>query len=174
MSGRVFLVGFMGSGKTRVGKLLAKKLNWTWVDLDREVSGAAGMSIPDLFRLEGEEGFRDRERAALQTHLKAENEVISCGGGIILRPENLEDLLREPHVYCLRITPESVFRRVGNDPRRPLLRGPNPYETIKKLMADRADLYARFPNQIDVDHLRTPEVVDAILPKLGNGETIEP
>jgi shikimate kinase len=171
MSGRIFLVGFMGSGKTRVGKLLAKELKWNWVDLDKEVVRSAGMSIPELFKLEGEQGFRDRERAALQEHLQADNEVISCGGGIILRPENMQDLLAEPHVYCLRITPESVFRRVGNDPRRPLLQGPHPYETIKELMAGRADLYARFPNQIDVDHLRTSEVVEAILPMLGTGFT---
>ncbi|MEX2608117.1 MAG: shikimate kinase [Kiritimatiellia bacterium] len=157
----------MGSGKTRVGKLLAKKLNWKWVDLDREVVNAAGMSIPELFKQEGEQGFRDRERAALQAHLCAENEVISCGGGIILRPENLEDLLKEPQVYCLRITPESVFRRVGNDPRRPLLQGPDPYGKIKELMSGREALYARFPHQIDVDHLRTSEVVDSILPMLG-------
>ncbi len=168
MSGRIFLVGFMGSGKTRVGKLLAKKLKWNWVDLDKEVVKAAGVTIPELFTREGEEGFRDRERVVLQEHLQAENEVISCGGGIVLRPENLEDLLKEPQVYCLRITPESVFRRVGNDPRRPLLQGPNPYEKIKELMASRADLYARFPNQIDVDHLRTSDVVDAILLSLGN------
>ncbi|MDA3874751.1 MAG: shikimate kinase [Kiritimatiellae bacterium] len=171
MSSRIFLVGFMGSGKTRVGKLLAKKLKWNWVDLDHEVVENAGMSIPELFASEGEQGFRDRERVALQTHLQSQNEVISCGGGVILRPENVEDLLKEPHVYCLRITPEAVFRRVGNDPRRPLLQGPNPYRTIKELMASRADLYARFPRQIDVDHLRTSEVVDLILPTLGNGHT---
>lgn len=173
MSGRIFLVGFMGSGKTRVGKLLAKKLKWNWVDLDHEVVKIAGMSIPDIFASEGEQGFRNRERAALQTHLRAQNEVVSCGGGVILRPENLEDLLKEPHVYCLRITPETVFRRVANDPRRPLLQGPHPYETIKELMAGRADLYARFPRQIDVDHLRTAEVVDRILPTLGSERTAD-
>lgn len=163
MSPSIFLVGFMGSGKTRVGKLLAKRLGWNWIDLDHVIVEEAGKSIPEIFTHEGEDGFRKREREVLTSFLHTENYVISCGGGIITVPQNLEDLVRQPRSLCLRITPETVFRRVGNDPRRPLLQGKDPYARIQELMALREPFYERFKNFVQVDKLRTAVIVNRII-----------
>jgi len=163
MNPPIFLVGFMGSGKTRVGKLLARCLKWNWVDLDHKISSDAGLSIPEIFSQEGEEGFRKRERASFLTYAQIENTVVSCGGGIVTVPENLEDLVNQPRTICLRISPETVFRRVGNDPRRPLLQGPDPFVKIQELMQERKPYYSRFDKVIDVDKLKSGEIVNQIL-----------
>lgn len=162
----IFLVGFMGSGKSRIGKLLARVLKWRWLDLDQLIVQEAGKSIPEIFASEGEAGFRLRERACLQQLLTAEAVVVSCGGGVVTQPENLQDLLQQPRVICLRIQPETVFRRVGNDPRRPLLSSRDPLGHIRKLMQEREAYYQAFPRQIDVDKLRSGEVVNRILAEL--------
>lgn len=163
MNPSVFLVGFMGSGKTRVGKLLARRLQWDWVDLDEVIVEQAGISIPEIFSTEGEGGFRKRERHVLTQYLNSQQKVISCGGGVITVPENLEDLVRQPRSLCLKINPETVFRRVGNDPRRPLLQGKDPFAKIQELMNVRAPYYERFNHSIQVDKLRTAVVVNQII-----------
>lgn len=159
----IFLVGFMGSGKTRVGKLLARLLKWKWVDLDQLIVNDDGTSIPEIFEREGESGFRKRERACLQKLLTAQCVVVSCGGGVVTQPDNLQDLLTQPRVVCLRIQPETVFRRVGNDPRRPLLNSQDPLGHIRRLMQERDPYYQAFPYQVDVDRLRSGEVVNRII-----------
>jgi shikimate kinase len=159
----IFLVGFMGSGKTRVGKLLARMLKWKWLDLDQLIVNEAGKSIPEIFKSEGESGFRKRERACLQKLLSAQCVVVSCGGGVVTQPENLKDLVAQPRVVCLRIQPETVFRRVGNDPRRPLLCSQDPLGHIRELMKQREAYYEVFRHQVDVDRLRSGEVVNRIL-----------
>ncbi|WFB35248.1 shikimate kinase [Kiritimatiellota bacterium B12222] len=169
MSGEepIFLVGFMGSGKTRVGKLLSKRLGWGWVDLDHEIEAQAQMPISEIFKKEGESGFRLREKAVLDQFSQQEEIVVSCGGGIVTEADNLKQLLSLPRVVCLRLTPETVFKRVGNDPRRPLLHGQDPYGQIQKLMKAREGYYVQFSHQIDVDRLRTAEVVNEIIGLFG-------
>ena len=157
----------MGSGKTRTGQLLAKHLGWTWLDLDDRIVEIAGKSIPDIFSQDGEGAFRKMERQCFQEALAGENMVVSCGGGIVTQPENLRDLLAQPRVVCLRIQPETVFRRVGNDPRRPLLQGSDAMGQIRKLMQARAPYYQQFEFQIDVDKCRSSEVVNRIIDNLG-------
>lgn len=163
MNPPVFLVGFMGSGKTRTGKELAERLAWEWIDLDDQIVETAGKSIPQIFSGEGEEHFRQLERRCLQKVLSRENLVVSCGGGIVTQPESLNLLLEQPRVICLRISPETVFRRVGNDPRRPLLQGADSMGIIRSLMREREPCYSRFPHQIDVDKRNASEVVDEIV-----------
>lgn len=157
----------MGSGKTNVGKQLAKHLKWSWVDVDEEIVRQAGKSIPEIFANEGEAYFRELERQCLLELLPSENQVVSCGGGIVTRPDNLRDLVAQPRSVCLRVSPETVFRRVGNDPRRPLLQGADPLGKIRELMQQRAPYYQEFPHQIDVDKLKTKEVVRKIIDELG-------
>ncbi|MDF3127569.1 shikimate kinase [Kiritimatiellaeota bacterium B1221] len=166
MTSPVFLVGFMGSGKTQTGQLLAKRLGWSWLDLDEKIVEVAGKSIPEIFAQEGEGAFRKMERACLQEALASEATVVSCGGGIVTQPDNLRDLLHQSRVVCLRIQPETVFRRVGNDPRRPLLQGSDSMGQIRKLMTEREVYYQQFPLQIDVDKCRASEVVDRIIDQL--------
>ncbi len=167
MNPPVFLVGFMGSGKTRIGQLLSKRMGWSWLDLDDRIVEVAGKSIPDIFAQEGETAFRKMERQCLQETLSAESLVVSCGGGIVTQPDNLQDLLNQQRVVCLRIQPETVFRRVGNDPRRPLLQGSDSMGQIRKLMQEREAYYQKFPFQVDVDKCRASEVADQIVKGLG-------
>lgn len=109
----------MGSGKTTVGRVLARELGWDFVDLDREISHAAGRTIPEIFELYGEGRFRDLEHRALLASLGGETErVVACGGGIVERPENRERLAQVPTVF-LREDVGVLFGRT-RDARRPL------------------------------------------------------
>jgi shikimate kinase len=168
MNTPLLLIGFMGSGKTQVGRLLARSLHVPFVDLDESIARDAGCGIPDLFAREGEDGFRRREHEALKRSLQPGGRIVSCGGGIIVRPENRDLLLAQPHVYCLRVSAESVLKRVGNDPNRPLLHGADPLTRIRELQQQRAPWYALFPHQIDTDGFRPSEVADRILSDLRN------
>ena len=115
----IAIVGYMGSGKGTVGRMLARSLGWDFVDLDREISRSAGRTIPEIFERFGEEGFRDMENAALIDALAGPPErVVACGGGIVERPENRERLSRVPTVF-LREDLGVLFART-RDARRPL------------------------------------------------------
>ena len=144
---RVILTGFMGAGKTTVGRLLARHLGWAFLDLDELVTLAAGRSIPDLFAAEGEAGFRAREAEALATALALERVVIATGGGTVLAPANRERLAREPWVFWLTAPVAELARRLEGDAGRPLLATPGagdgaaaghgPEETRGRRLAER-------------------------------------
>ena len=119
MEGPVAIVGYMGCGKGTVGRMLARSLGWGFVDLDHEISRAAGRTIPEIFERCGEAGFRDMEHQALLAALDGSPErVVACGGGIVERPENRERLARVPTVF-LREDIGVLFGRT-RDARRPL------------------------------------------------------
>ena len=119
MEGPVAIVGYMGCGKSTVGRMLARSLGWDFVDLDREISRSAGRTIPEIFERCGEEAFRALEHNALLTALDGKRErVVACGGGIVERPENRERLARVPAVF-LREDVGILFGRT-RDARRPL------------------------------------------------------
>jgi shikimate kinase len=100
LEGPVAIVGYMGCGKSTVGRMLARSLGWDFVDLDREISRSAGRTIPEIFERCGEEAFRALEHNALLTALDGKRErVVACGGGIVERPENRERLARVPAVF---------------------------------------------------------------------------
>lgn len=169
MTDSVFLVGFMGSGKSAVGRELADRLGWSYLDLDEEIVRDAGCSIPDIFAAEGEAGFRTREAECLSRALHTPHQVVSCGGGIVTLPENLQQLLDHPGTVCLEVSAEEVWNRIGQDPNRPLLQGEDPQGTIRSLMEERAPLYAQVPLRIKTDGFRTSEVVDQVLSELRKG-----
>jgi shikimate kinase len=156
----LILVGFMGSGKTTVGRRLARALQWRFVDIDRQIEADAGKSIPDIFESEGEEGFRSRERQALEKTLRRTFQVIACGGGIVTRPENIERLNRGGHVFCLRASLATLRGRVGKDPNRPLA------AKFETLYTERKPLYDSFANQVDTDAGDQKRVVREILHRL--------
>ncbi len=141
----LILVGFMGSGKSTVGRRLAKALQWRFVDLDRVIERDAGKPIPKIFEEEGEAGFREREQAALKKTLRRTFQVIACGGGIVTVPENIPLMKNGGHVFCLRASLKTIRERVGKDPNRPLA------VHLEALYAKRLPLYAQFEHQIDTD-----------------------
>jgi shikimate kinase len=117
----IFLIGFMASGKTTVGRLLAERLEWAFVDLDKLIEDGAGGTVADIFAAEGEEGFRKRETEALREVAQRRKTVIATGGGAPCREENLEAMLGAGRVFWLEVSPEEAVQRAGKASGRPLL-----------------------------------------------------
>ncbi|MGG4605390.1 shikimate kinase [Paenalcaligenes sp. Me131] len=138
----IFLVGMMGAGKTTIGKQLARSLNRSFTDLDHELEARCGVRIADIFDIEGEEGFRRREAAALDACTRLPGIVLATGGGAILLPENRNFLKQRGLVVYLRASAEELFKRVAKDKSRPLLQTPNPRQRLTELLAKREPMYA--------------------------------
>ena len=170
-SPNIILVGFMASGKSSTGRYVAGKLGREFIDMDTEIERREGRSIPDIFAKEGEAHFRALERALVQELAARENLVLAPGGGIVINPDNIRDFAACGLVINLRVSPEVVLARVGQDPHRPLLQGADPLQRIRDLMAKRKDLYGAIPHQLDTDGL-TPEAVgDRVLELFGKWGT---
>ncbi|NLG84069.1 MAG: shikimate kinase [Firmicutes bacterium] len=136
------LIGFMGSGKTTVGRLLAAELGYDFVDLDALIVAQSGLSIPAIFAREGEEGFRRREREALRSVAGRPRQVLATGGGIVLDPANVELLRATGLVVWLSASLAAVLSRVKEGRGRPLLAGKDP-GAAAELFAAREELYRR-------------------------------
>ena len=139
--GNIALVGLMGAGKTSVGRLLAKKLQKTFLDCDHEIEKRTGVSIPVIFEIEGEEGFRRREAAVLRDLIELQNAVVATGGGAVLTPENRDALSRSAVVVYLKATVEDLWQRTKHDRNRPLLRTDDPRRRLAELFEQRDPLY---------------------------------
>jgi len=149
----VWLVGMMGSGKSRVGALLAARLGRPFVDTDRVVEARAGATIVEIFAREGETGFRARERDAIM-EAAGRGAVVSLGGGAIAQPGAADGLAASGTIVYLRARPETLARRVGEGEERPLLRGLDAAGRLAKLralLAEREKHYERAALVIDTD-----------------------
>lgn len=146
----IFLVGMMGAGKTTVGRELAKRLGRHFADCDHEIEARTGVSIPVIFEIEGEEGFRRRETHELDELSRRSNLVIATGGGIVLAAENRAMLRERGTVVYLDVAPDVLFERTRHDRNRPLLQVDNPRAKIEALYRARAPLYR------EVAHLTVP------------------
>ena len=139
---RVLLLGFMCSGKTTVGRALARELGWSFRDFDQEIEASAGMSIARIFAEEGESGFRDREEAVGRDLLSLERVVLATGGGWPVRSGSLERLPAGSATVWLEVTPETVLERAKSDPEtRPLLQVPDPLTRVRELLSEREPRY---------------------------------
>ncbi len=137
----IVLTGFMGSGKSAVGRLVAKRLRFRFVDTDALIVERAGMPISDIFAQLGEEHFRDLETAVLESLGNARQCVISTGGGAVVKERNHAILKSLGFVVWLTASEEVIFERVARNDKRPLLQTANPRETISQLLAVRRPLY---------------------------------
>lgn len=135
------LVGLPGSGKTTVGRQLARRLQLPFVDSDHEIETRIGCSIREFFEREGEERFRDIEEEVIDALTLAPAKVVSTGGGAVLRPANREHLNSRGRVVYLKSTPEELFRRLRHDSNRPLLQVADPLLKLKNLFVERDPLY---------------------------------
>ncbi len=120
--GKIYLIGLMGSGKSTVGKILADVLGWRFLDMDHEIESFAGADIPSIFDSQGEDGFREYEAEVLVKTASLDRVVISCGGGIVLREENV-DFLKDHMTVWLSVTPIEAAARLEDTNNRPLLSG---------------------------------------------------
>jgi shikimate kinase len=138
----------MGAGKTTIGKKLAKRLNCNFVDLDLEIEARTGVSIPTIFEIEGEAGFRQREARALAELAQAGGQVIATGGGVVLDPRNRAVLQQAGLVVYLHAPPELLYARTRHDRNRPLLQVNDPLQRITELVARRDPLYREVADMV--------------------------
>ncbi|MCY4403148.1 MAG: shikimate kinase [Candidatus Poribacteria bacterium] len=139
----IVLVGFMGTGKTSVGKRLSTNLRRRYIDTDNVIERDSQRRISDIFEEDGEDVFRQLESEAVNRVSKLYNYVISTGGGVVLKEVNVTKLKENGVVFCLSATPEEIYNRVGHQTHRPLLQTPDALETIRIMLADRAPYYAQ-------------------------------
>ena len=140
----IVLIGFMATGKTTVGRLVAEALHRRFVDLDQLVEETAGMRVPELFRTQGEAAFRQVEAEALRRALAEDDIVLATGGGAACREDNLKAMLAGGFVVALSAPPGEVLKRTGGASGRPLLDGAaDPLAEARRLLAEREPFYAR-------------------------------
>jgi shikimate kinase len=139
----IALVGMPGSGKSTVGRQLARQLGLEFVDSDHVVEDRLGMPIRDWFAQHGEEAFRDVEQAVIDELTQAAGVLLATGGGAVLRPSNRNALHSRCHVFYLRSSPEDLFRRLRHDTQRPLLQVQDPLKKLRDLYRERDPLYRR-------------------------------
>ncbi len=158
------LVGFMGTGKSSVGRAIARRLSLPRFDTDELVAARFGMPVSQIFAQHGEAHFRNAESDVLRQIGGSSEAVIVTGGGIVLRAENVEHLQRVGTVVALSAREEVIFERISRRASRPLLQTANPRETITSLLAMRAPLYAAAADaQVDTSNLTHAEAADAVI-----------
>jgi shikimate kinase len=137
----IILIGPMGSGKSTIGNIIARRLHREFQDSDHFIEKRTGVDIARIFDVEGEQGFRDRESNALNELLGANDQVISTGGGSILREENRQLLKQKGYIIFLDTSVNQQMHRLRRDKKRPLLQTENPRERLESLLAERRPIY---------------------------------
>jgi len=165
----IYLVGFMGTGKTAVGKILAKKLSKEFVEMDAVIEAREGSEVVDIFAKKGEAYFRKLEKELLKELFVKKDLVISCGGGLICDQENLKRLKETGVVFALTASVSTIYQRTKEHIHRPILNVDNPQEKIKQLLEKRAPYYAQAQHSIDTDNLSSEEIADKIIVILNHG-----
>jgi len=138
---KVVLIGFMGTGKTRVGRAVAKRLGWRFLDTDSIIEKREGKRISTIFKEDGEAYFRDVESSVIKSVSRLKNVVISAGGGAVLRRENMERLKKGGIIVWLGARPMTILCRLKGDRSRPLLRGKNRLKNVRRLLRFRMPFY---------------------------------
>ncbi|MGB9715595.1 MAG: shikimate kinase [Thermodesulfovibrionales bacterium] len=162
----IVLTGFMGTGKTVVGKRLSKILKMELVDVDSEIEKSEKMTINEIFRRFGETKFRDIETEMIKKLSKRNNVIISTGGGAVLKEENMIALKEKGIIVCLLATPETIFKRTSHTSNRPLLQVEDPLRRIKELLDYRKPFYEKADIMIDTEGKSPSQIADEIIEKI--------
>ena len=163
LSANIVLVGFMGTGKSAVGRVIAQKLEFHFIDTDDVIEQTSKAKISDIFAEHGEDYFRDLESQAVKSVALMKNQVVATGGGVVLRPSNIDLLRTGGPIFCLNATPKAIWDRVRSSRSRPLLRGPEPLKKIETLLDKRAPYYALADHQIETTGVSVDRVADEII-----------
>ncbi len=159
----LYLVGFMGTGKSTVGRTAAQKLGFTQIDSDHEIERLQGKTIPEIFANDGEPAFRAMEREFIERGHPAERTVVSCGGGLVVQPGMLAILKSKGVVVCLHATLQTILARTARHKHRPLLLAEDPEERIRTLYAARESIYKQSGTVILTDARPLQDVVGHVL-----------
>lgn len=162
----IVLTGFMGTGKSTVGRELARRLGKLFIDVDERIERKVNLKVGEIFARYGESFFRQLEREELARAL-TEEAVVATGGGAIVDPENLARMRAAGPVVCLTASVEAILERTKSDSSRPLLQNVDRRQRVETLLAERASAYAQADICIDTTHRSPAEVVEAILIYLG-------
>jgi shikimate kinase len=173
MKTSVALIGFMGTGKTVVGKVLAAKLGREFIELDAMIEKKAGKTIPEIFQQDGEIGFRELEIEVTKEVASKKNAVIACGGGLVLNKINVDRMREECVIIYLTASPRVILERTsGDQDERPLLSVSDRAWQIKELLRFRQPFYERAADvKIDTSKLSTDSVAKLIMEKLRDNES---
>ncbi len=163
----IFLVGPMGAGKSTVGRFLAEKLHYQFIDSDRVIEDKTGATIPMIFDIEGEAGFRNREAAVIDELTQKPETVVATGGGAVLKMENRKHLRSRGFVVYLKSTVESLVQRTKHDRNRPLVQTDNPEQVLTNLIEVREPMYMEVADLvIETEQVSVHKVVKKIIEKL--------
>lgn len=173
MKSNIALIGFMGTGKTAVGKLLAGRLGKEFIELDALIEKKARKTIPEIFARDGEVAFRELEIEATKDVAERENAVMACGGGVVLNQINIDRLRKHSVIVYLTASLEAILERTASDrDERPLLVAEDKASKIEKLLQFRKPFYERAADiTVDTSGLEVPEVVEQIIARLGEDES---
>ena len=175
MKTNIALIGFMGVGKTAVGRVLAEKLRKNFVELDSLIEQRARKPIPDIFQQDGEVAFRELEIEVTEEVATDKNLVIACGGGIVLNKINIDRLRANARIVYLTASPGVILKRVANEEgQRPLLEVENPTLTIREMLRFRKPFYERAADiTIDTSKLDINSIAEQIINKVKDDESFD-
>lgn len=165
MKDNIILIGFMGCGKSTVGKILAKKMKYTFLDTDQMIENSQHMSIYKIFQENGEDYFRQMETTTINEMIEStKKSIISTGGGLPLREENSKALQKLGFIVYLSVKKETVLNRLKGDAKRPLLAGDHVDERIERMLTYRDPIYQLAAHlKIDTDYISVEKVVEEII-----------
>lgn len=163
MDTNLYLVGFMGTGKSTVGRLVARQMGFTFVDSDHEIERRQGRPVSQIFAEQGEAAFRAMEREFIEQGHPARRCVVSCGGGLIVPPGMLELLRGRGVVICMHAPIETILQRTMHATHRPLLAVENPEQRLRELYAQRESLYRRAGTMVLTDKRPMREIAAHVL-----------
>lgn len=161
----IVLIGMRGAGKSTVGKILARRLKKKFIEMDNLIIKKAKMTVPQIVQKDGWERFRDLESEICQKVAKLDNQVISTGGGVVIRPQNIELLKKNGMVFLLVVSINKLLKRIGEDENRPSLTGTKSRrEDMRKIMIQRRKLYLEATDEVvDTNKLTPRQVADVVM-----------
>lgn len=159
----IYLVGFMGTGKTTIGRVVAQKLNFELLDSDHEIERIKGKTIQQIFEDEGEPVFRHLERSFIESGHPAQRTVVACGGGLVVQPGMLDILKTKGVVICLHASLDTILKRTQANRNRPLLNVEDPMDRIRTLYTAREPIYRRSGTLILTDSRPLHDVVSHVI-----------